>query len=397
MTTPSDTHENDITTNLTNEIQALHTLRNLKAQLESYGITDEVQHNIDTLMLTTYDNVELQNIKSEIIEKYNSLEKDYRTFLNFTYPSISDKKKAKLQYDEIIELKKRSINNTLSLDERQEILYRINNMSFMIQNIAPILYEIDTNCKTYNGKLYSSLDDLNSAITEEAYLEEFIKIDEILDEIKEASSIYNIRRKIVEIEKHTYHNSDIKNKIADIKIKLDLIENEFKTFNGKKYSTIEEVENIKDELYYIDTEAYKFDLLSKDGLKLFLELMSLRQFQSDEAKEILSSYKNQYIQMKDIEVTRETKTQKEILKAKKKKKLKIFTTLPAITFAALMLTVISGFFAGFSIIWPFIATTGLLFGLSIPLAIFYAIYYNVSNGVDLAKEKFDSLTKKKKK
>lgn len=397
MTTPSDSHENDITTNLTNEIQALHTLRNLKAKLEAYGITDDVQHNIDTLMLTTYDNIELQNIKSEIIEKYNLLEKDYRTFLNFTYPSISDKKNAKLQYTEITELKKRSMQNDLSLAERQEILFKINNMSFVIQNIAPTLYEIDTNCKTYRGKLYSSFDDLTSAIDEEAYLEEFIKIDEILDEIKEASSIYNIRRKISEIEKHSYHNEDIKNKISDIKIKLDLLENDFKTFNGKRYSSVEEVENIKDELYYIETEAYKFDLLSKDGLKLFLELMSLRQFESEEAKEILNTYRNEYLQMNDIEVAKETKTQKEIFKAKKKKKLKIFTALPAITFAALILTVISGFFAGFSIIWPFIATAGLLFGLSIPLAIFYAIYYNVTNGVDLAKEKLNSFTKKKKK
>ncbi|MGL4740645.1 MAG: hypothetical protein ACRC41_07550 [Sarcina sp.] len=397
MTTPTDSHKNDITTNLTNEIQALHTLRNLKAQLEAYGITEELQHNIDTIILTTYDNIELQNIKAEIIEKYNSLEKDYRTFLNFTYPSISDKKNAQLQYNEIIKFKKRSIQNDLSLEERQEILYKINNMSFIIQNIAPTLYEIDTNCKTYNGKLYSSFDELTSAIAEEAYLDEFIKIDEILDEIKEASSIYNIRRKISEIEKHSYHNTDIKNKISDIKIKLDLIENEFKTFNGKRYSTIEEVENIKDELYYIDTEAYKFDLLSKDGLKLFLELMSLRQFESNEAKEILNTYRSEYMQMKDIEIAKETKTQKDVLKAKRKKKLKIFTLLPAITFTALMLTVISGFFAGFSTIWPFIATAGLLFGISIPIAIFYAIYYNITNGVDLAKEKLSSLTKKKKK
>ena len=47
---------NEMTTDLTKDLQSLNTLRTLKNEIQSNGITEKVQMDIDTLTLTSFKN-----------------------------------------------------------------------------------------------------------------------------------------------------------------------------------------------------------------------------------------------------------------------------------------------------------------------------------------------------
>ena len=213
-------------------------------------------------------------------------------------------------------------------------------------------------------------------LTEENILNELYNIENIIDEIKEIESIYNIKSKVRKLDRENNNNVIIKKKINDVNLQLEKVEENFRYYNGNRYATLEEVQTIKDEVYYIENEAYKFDLLNFDGMQLFLELMSLKHFKAREAKNILDKYKGQFFEMRSLEVS---KIEKQELKYKIKKrnsKLKIAMWMPAITFGVLMSTVIINIFAG---LWKFTAVAGIIFGLSVPISIGLAIYYLIVN------------------
>ncbi|MGL4654389.1 MAG: hypothetical protein ACRCWM_00675 [Sarcina sp.] len=380
---------NEITMDLTEDLRSLNTLRQLKAQLNSNGITEKLQMDIDTLTLTKFHNEELQKLKEEILNIYDSLETTARTFYGFTYASLAEKNKAEAEYKEIANLKKIADTAGTNIEIRKDIINKIQNMKFTIKNIAPMLYDIDISCRTFNGFTYNSITEVESALFEKNMLDEFIKIDEILDETREIYAILNIQKKVAEIKKHNYSNLEIKNYIKKIDDKLLKIENELKIYKDKRYSSLEYVQTIKDEVYYIETEAYKFDLLSKDGLKLFLELMSLKQFKSDEAKSIIEDYRHQFITMEDKEIVKEEKIEKGIQRKKKKTKLKIAIGVQIATFLGLIPSIVAMFSGHFAL-----GLFGsLIFAFSLPFCLGYIAYYNISNGVEFIKTKTKSFFK----
>lgn len=380
---------NDITMDLTEDINALNTLRKLKAEIQSNGITEKLQMDIDTLTLTKLKNEELQKLKCEILDLYENLETTARTFYGFTYATLKDKNKAEAEYKEIANLKKLADTANENIPIRKDILNKIQNMKFTVKNIAPMLYDIDLSCRTFHGFTYNSIKEVENAIYEKNMLNEFIKIDEILDETREIYAILNIKKKILEIKQHNYSNLEIQNYIKKIDTKILKIENELKIYNGRNYSSLEEVQTIKDEIYYIETEAYKFDLLSKDGLKLFLELMSLKQFETDEAKNIIENYRHQFITMEDKEIVKDQKIEKGIQKKKKKTKLKIAIGVQIATFLGLIPSIVA-MVSGNFVLGLFGV---LIFAFSIPFCFGYIAYYNISNGVNFLKDKTKSFFK----
>lgn len=379
---------NEITSDFSKDMLALQTLRDLKAKIEADGVTSSMQHDIDTLILTSFDNTELQKIKSEILNLYNKLEKEARTFFGFTYASIDEKIIAEAEYKEIASLRNKALNAGDDILLRKKILNKINNMSFHMKNAAPLLYDIDLACRTYNGFTYNSMSDIDSAMNELTLIDEFIKIDEILDNTKEISAIINIRAKVNEIEKHNYSNSEIKKRLKSINQKLNSLDNDLKHFNGVRYSSLEEVKIIQDELYYIDTETYKFDMLSKDGLKFFLELMSLREFQSDEAKSKIEKYRLEYFNLEDNEIKHVKSEMKISNRNKKRTKLRIAIGIQIFTTA---LFIASFFATSFWVVTP----AAIVFGLSLAYLILYSIYYNVYKGVEYVHDAFNSKIKSK--
>ena len=380
---------NEMTTDLTKDLQSLNTLRTLKNEIQSNGITEKVQMDIDTLTLTSFKNEELQSLKKEILKIYDNLEESARTFYGFTYATLSDKNKAEVEYKEIARLKNLADNAGENFNLRVDILNNINNMTFTIKNIAPLLYDIDVSCRTFNGFTYNSINELEKAIYEKNMLSEFIKIDEILDETREIYAISNIKKKINEIKKHSFSNLEVKKYLEKIEDKLLKIEDELKTYNGKMYSSLEYVQKIKDEVYYIETEAYKFDLLSQDGLKFFLELMSLKQFETDEAKNIVENYRQQFITMEHKEIAKEKRIDKAIEKKKRKFKLKIAIGVQIATFIGLIPSIV-GMVSGH---FPLGLFGALIFVFSLPFCLGYIAYYNITNGVDYVKAKTRSFFK----
>ncbi|WP_297522456.1 hypothetical protein [uncultured Clostridium sp.] len=387
---------NEITMDLTEDIKSLNTLRNLKAELDSNGISKKIQLDIDTLILTNFKNEELQKLKTEIISSYNSLETEARTFYGFTYATLIEKNKAEVEYKEISNLKKLAESSNEDITTRKNILNKINNMTFTIKNIAPLLYDVDIACRTFHNFTYNSISEVEAAIHEKNILNEFIKIDEILDETREIYAIINIKKKVTDIKKYSYSNLEIKNYIKKIDIKIEKIEKELKCYKGSTYSSLEYVQTIKDEIYYIETEAYKFDLLSKDGLKFFLELMSLKQFETDEAKLIIEDYRHQFITMEDKEIVREEKLEKGIIKKKKKIKLKIAIGVQIATFIGLIpsiIAVVVGVLSGTHIAFAIGLSGILVFAASLPFCLGYIAYYNLSNGINYIKDKSKSIFK----
>lgn len=389
--------QNEITADLTKEIEKLHSLSKLKANIESSGITDSIKTEIDLLILTSFENKELIKIKDEILNLYNKYEKDSRTFFGSVYASIEDRQKAETEYLEVKSLKNLA-ENTFDIYERKQILNKINNMGFVNKNISSLLYEIDIACRTFNKTTYKSMDDLEIALSEKKQLNEFTKISEILDQPIEISAVINIKRNFDSIRKHKYLNKDINNYISEIDLKLTKLEYNLKNINGRYYSTLEEVQKIQDELYYIDTEAYKFDMDTRVGLGLFLELMSLRDFTSIEASEKLQEYKSKYLEFENERIQEEKVIVKQNKELKKRKKFKIakFSSLGStILFIFSIFLILSNSIAtGVSLI-----ITSLIIGL---ISIIYMIYYKltlfVNNTVDTVKYKTnDSFDKIKSK
>ncbi|MGL4760455.1 MAG: hypothetical protein ACRCWG_03270 [Sarcina sp.] len=387
---------NEITTDLTEEIKSLNTLRNLKAIIESNSLTEKIQLDIDTLVLTNFKNTELQKLKIEILSIYETLEKETRTFYGFTYATLAEKNKAEQEYKKISLLRKKAENANNDINLRKNILAKINSMSFTIKNIAPILYDIDVICRTFHGFTYNSINELETAVNEKSTLEEFIKIDEILDKTREIYAIINIKNKVTEIKKHNYSNIEIKNYIKKIDAKISKIEAELKKYNNKTYSSLEYVQTIKEEVYYVESEAAKFDLLSRESLKLFLELMALREFKTEEAQLIIKDYRKQFIAMEDKEIIKEEKTQKEIQKKKKRTRLKIAIGIQIATFIGLIPSIVAIAIGGFSLHGTAfgLGIAGvLIFAFSVPFCLGYILYYNISNGIDFVKNKTKSIFK----
>ena len=208
-------------------------------------------------------------------------------------------------------------------------------------------------------------------LTEDEILKELTKMDSIIDDIEEIESIKNIKNKLRKIEEGN-NNIIIRNRVEVITLKVEKIEENFRYYNGRRYATIKEVQIIKDEIYYIENEAYKFDLLGVNGMQLFLELMSLRRFESMEAKDILDKYKSQFIEMRGFEEQKIERQEGKVASEKNKNKLITIIWSPAITFGLLMLTVMLNIFIG---LWKFTAVAGIIFGLSIPVSIGAGIYY----------------------
>ena len=381
--------DNDTTSNLNKEVISLQSLRDLKARIESNGINITIQNEIDMLTLTSYDNIELQKLKTEILNIYNFLEKNARTFLSFTYSNISEKQKAEYEYREIIKIKDLAQNPTNNLETRKNILNRINTMSYSVKNIGSTLYDIDIACKTYNGQIYKSLNDVSSAMHEGTLLDEFIKIDEILNETREVSAIMNIKNKFKNIKSHNYSNVNIKKRISSISFKLSEIERELKHYDGKHYTSFELVKEAQDEMYYIESEAFKFDLLSKDGLQFFLELMSLREFKSESGKETIEKYRYEFLMLEDKEDEKVIKQDKVSIKKRKKIKFKIAAITQVATLGFLLyspFTINSIFKLELGLFPPAL----LIFIVSLPICSGYMIYYKISNGVDSIKNKYFS-------
>lgn len=369
--------ENEITADLTKEIEKLHSLSRLKANIETSGITDSIQNEIDLLILTTFENTELNKIKNDILNIYNQHEKESRTFFGYVYPDISQRKQAEIEYIEIKSLKNLA-ENTFDINDRKQILDKINNMSFTNKNISSFLYEIDIICRTFNGTTYKSLDELKIALSEKKQLNEFIQISEVLDQKIEISAIINIKRKFNEIKKHKYLNNDINKYITEIDSKLSKLERNVKNINGRTYSTLEEVQKIQEELYYIDNETYKFDMDTRVGLELFLELMSIRTFFSIEAKEKLNEYKNNYLNFENEYIQEKKLIEKESKKLQKRKKFKIAKISSIVSVVSFI----------FSIFMLFNVNTGLgisliCFSLILALvSIIYMIYYKTTIFID---------------
>lgn len=292
------TSKNETTTDLNKSVQKLRSLKSLKAQIEADKLTEKNHYELDALLLITFENTELEKLRKEILNVYNTKEQNSRTFLDYIYPNIQDRKKAEEEFNEIEKLKNIA-KNTFNINERKEILNKINTMTFINKNISSYISEIDTICRTFNGYIYKSIDELEKGLSEEDKLPEFIKIKELLDEHLEISALINIEREFKEIQKFNFSNLDIKNCISEISSKLNSIENKLKNINGRYYESLEEVEKIQNELYYINNESFKFDMNTKDGLSLFLELMSFRDFLSIEAKEKIQEYQTQYIKLND--------------------------------------------------------------------------------------------------
>lgn len=292
------TSKNETTTDLNKSVQKLRSLKALKAQIEADELTEKNHYELDALLLITFENTELEKLRKEILNVYNTKEQNSRTFLDYVYPNIQDRKKAEEEFNEIEKLKNIA-KNTFNINERKEILNKINTMTFINKNISSYISEIDTICRTFNGYIYKNIDELEKGLSEEDKLPEFIKIKELLDEHLEISALINIEREFKEIQKFNFSNLDIKNCISEISSKLNSIENKLKNINGRYYESLEDVEKIQNELYYIDNESFKFDMNTKDGLSLFLELMSFRDFLSIEAKEKIQEYQTQYIKLND--------------------------------------------------------------------------------------------------
>ncbi|MGL5574177.1 MAG: hypothetical protein ACRDCW_01265, partial [Sarcina sp.] len=223
---PDTNKINEITMDLTEDIKSLNTLRILKAEIKSNGITEKLQMEIDTLTLTNFKNEELQKLKNEILSLYDSLESTARTFYGFTYATLADKNRAEIEYKEIANLKKLADNANEDINTRKDILNKLHNMKFTIKNIAPMLYDIDISCRTFNGYTYNSIKEAENAIYEKNLLDEFIKIDEILNETREIYAILNIKKKITEIKQNEYTNLEVKNYVKKIDTKISEIENE---------------------------------------------------------------------------------------------------------------------------------------------------------------------------
>lgn len=381
----------EITADLTKEVETLHTLTRIKATLETSGIVDNIQNDIDLLLLNNFENEGLNKLKNEILDLYNSLEKEARTFSGIVYATIEEKKQAEKEYRDIYRLKKIA-QSTLNINERKKILEKINSMGFVNKNIAPLLFEVDTACKTYNDVHYNTFEELEIALEEQNQLKEFIKLSEILDEKIQISAIINIKRKVSEIKKHTFINPEINKCIADITAKLHVLETEAKNFNGRHYSTLEEVQKVQDELYYIDTESYKFDMNKKEGLELFLELMSLKDFETLEAREKLNEYKNTYsILEKEYNVQLKVQNKKNTL-IKKKKKLNIIFYSHIATIIALSISIAvfiaSGNFISTAILVFFSILEGILFTSNIIYWIYYKTICLTNSLSDKIKSKF---------
>lgn len=380
---------NEITSDFNKDMLALASLRDLKSRLEADGITKSTAHDVDTLVLTSFDNIELQKIKSEILDFYNKIEKEARTFFGFTYASIDDKIIAETEYKEISSLRNKAQNAGYDILLRKKILNKINNMSFHMKNAAPLLYDIDIACRTYNGFTYNSMADLDSAMHELTLVDEFVKIDEILDNTKDISAVINIKSKVREIKKNKYSNSDINKRLNSITKKLEKLEYDLRSYDGVRYSSLEEAKTVEDELYYIETEAFKFDMLSRDGLKFFLELMSLRGFQSNAAKNKIDKYRNDFLRLETKQIEKVKYEQKIVTRNKKKTKLKISVGASITTLILLIASLFS--MNGF-----IIAAGALVFIASLLFLLFYSIYYNVSRGVEFVQDKFNSTFKSKK-
>lgn len=380
---------NDITADFTQDLIALNTLRELKAKLEADGIDTSVKHQIDTLVLTSFDNVELNKLKSEILETYNKMEKESRSFFGFLYATIDDKLIAQAEYNEISKMRTKAQNAGYDILLRKNILNQMHNMSYHMKNAAPLLYEIDIACRTLNGSTYNSMSDLENALKELSLVDEFIKIDEILDNTKDITAIINIKSKVKDIKKHSYSNSDINERLKSINKKLENLEYELKFFNGRRYSSLEDVKVAQDELYYIEIESHKFDLLTRDGLKFFLELMSLKEFKSIDAKNLIEKYRNEFISLNNKEILKVTQEEKLLVRKKRKRTLKIIGALQIITFI--------GFIASFfSSSWFIITGASIIVGTCAVSLIFYSIYYGFSKIVDFFQDKFESKFKPKK-
>lgn len=380
---------NEITSDFNKDMLALASLRDLKSRLEADGITKSTAHDVDTLVLTSFDNIELQKIKSEILDFYNKIEKEARTFFGFTYATIDDKIIAEAEYKEISSLRNKAQNAGYDILLRKKILNKINNMSFHMKNAAPLLYDIDIACRTYNSFTYNSMADLDSAMHELTLVDEFVKIDEILDNTNDISAVINIKSKVREIKKNKYSNSDINKRLNSITKKLEKLEYDLRLYDGVRYSSLEEAKIVEDELYYIETEAFKFDMLSRDGLKFFLELMSLREFQSNAAKNKIDKYRNDFLRLETKQIEKVKYEQKIVTRNKKKTKLKISVGASITTFILLIASLFS--MNGFVI-----AAGALVFVASLLFLLFYSIYYNVSRGVEFVQDKFNSTFKSKK-
>lgn len=168
--------ENEATTNLNKAVQKLRSLKTLKSQIESNALTKKEHYELDALLLINFENPELEKLRKEILNLYNSKEQNSRTFLDYVYPTIAEKEEAEKEFNEIQNIKNLA-KHSFNLNERKEILNKISTISFSNKNISAQLYEIDIICRTFNGNTYESIAELEKGLSEKDKLPEFIKIN----------------------------------------------------------------------------------------------------------------------------------------------------------------------------------------------------------------------------